>query len=206
MLRYLNHTVDDSIFKLSVGPTCYRDFVGTNLYGQAWLDRVAWECFSNPVGTTATLVTADNLICYGRRSQRVAFHAGYVHTFGGALEIIDRRPDGTIDVFASLMRELDEELALTADDLMNLQCVGLIRDKQIHQPELLFEARLRMTTDELRKKWKTAESGDEHEAIVTLQDSPEAIAPFIESCGPIAPVAIGALLIHRQTAFSEPCT
>lgn len=201
MLRYVSHRATESTFEMSVGPTCYRDFVGTNLYGQAWLDRVGWQCFSNAVGTTATLVTADSLICYGRRSQRVAFHAGHVHTFGGALELSDRKPDGTVDVFAALLRELREELGIGPGDLDDLTCVGLIRDKEIFQPELLFEARVKLTAVMLKERWKTAESADEHDEIVTLQDKPEAILPFIRSCKLIAPVAIGALLIHGQIAI-----
>lgn len=203
MLRHISHHATESRFEMTVGLTCYRDFVGTNLYGQHWLDRVGWDSFSNPVGTTATLISADSLICYGLRSSRVAYHAEHVHTFGGALEMSDRRPDGSVDVFAALLRELHEELALDPTDLLDLTCVGLIRDKEIHQPELLFEARMRFTADELRERWKTAESRDEHQGIVTLEDKPDAIFPFIRSCKHIAPVAIGALLIHGRLAHGQ---
>ncbi|MBI5762530.1 MAG: hypothetical protein HZA51_03280 [Planctomycetes bacterium] len=202
MLRYVSHAVREDAsgqrFEMTVGPTCYRDFVGTNLYGGHWLDRVGWERFSNAVGTTATILTADGMICYGRRSQRVAFHAGHVHTFGGALEMNDRTADGSVDVFGSLRRELREELALTPDDIDAIECVGLIRDKEIHQPELLFEARVRLTAKEIHIRWESAEAKDEHEGIVSFRDDPAAIEAFISSCGAIAPVAVGALVIHRM--------
>jgi 8-oxo-dGTP pyrophosphatase MutT (NUDIX family) len=209
MLRYVRHAVDEepspglSTFEMTVGPTCYRDFVGTNLYGQRFLETAGWECFSNPVGTTATLVSADRFICYGRRSARVAYHAHHVHSFGGALEMRDRAADGAVDAFASLRRELHEELALSVDDLDDLHCVGLIRDTEIHQPELLFEARLKLTATELRDRWKSAEARDEHAEIVTLSDDPDSIVPFIKSCGPIAPVAIGALFILGRMAWGD---
>jgi 8-oxo-dGTP pyrophosphatase MutT (NUDIX family) len=202
MLRYVSHAVRSTpsgeTFEMTVGPTCYRDFVGTNLYGQRWLGRVGWECFSNAVGTTATILTTDGMICYGRRSERVAFHAGHVHTFGGALEMNDRAADGSVDVFGSLQRELREELGLTPDDLESLDCVGLIRDKEIHQPELLFEARVRLTAAQVRSRWETAEAKDEHAEVVTLEDRAESIELFIKSCDLIAPVAVGALEIHEQ--------
>lgn len=202
MLRYVSHSVEAEAprqrFEMMVGPTCYRDFVGTNLYGGHWLERVGWESFSNAVGTTATILTADGMICYGRRSQRVAFHAGHVHTFGGALEMNDRAADGSVDVFGSLRRELREELALTSDDIAAIECVGLIRDKEIHQPELLFEARVRLTADEIRVRWESAEAKDEHEGLVSFRDDSAAIDEFISTCGAIAPVAVGALEIHRR--------
>lgn len=209
LLRYVRHSVEcgrsgePTTFELTVGPTCYRDFVGTNLYNHHRLNEIGWERFANPVGTTATLISSDGLICYGRRSSRVAYHAAHVHTFGGALEEQDRGADGGVDPFASLCRELREELDLRRDDLAGLCCVGLIRDKEICQPELLFEARLRMTAADLRERWEHAESRDEHEDVVTLPDAPDAIVPFIKTCGPIAPVAVGALFLHGRRAWGE---
>jgi 8-oxo-dGTP pyrophosphatase MutT (NUDIX family) len=204
-LRYVEHRVDPDPprFHLTVGPTSYRDFVGTNLFNRHRLDEFGWHRFANPVGTTATLVSADGLICYGRRSERVAYHASHVHTFGGALEGQDLSPEGQVDPFASLLRELREELSLRPDDLRDLICAGMIRDKEIHQPELLFEARLTLTADALRERWRSAESRGEHVEIVTLPDQPEAIVPFIKGCGPIAPVAVGALMLHGRACWGR---
>lgn len=198
LLRYMSHRVIEAPrqFELTVGPTCYRDFVGTNLYNNVRVAEFGWESFSNPVGTTATLLTRDGRICYGRRSMQVAFHAGYVHTFGGALEPGDRDAAGAIDVFDSVRRELHEEVGLRADELDSLICVGLIRDTEILQPELLFEARVPLTTAELIERWSEAEARDEHHELVDLADAPEAIVPFIKTCGKIAPVAVGALMLH----------
>jgi len=202
LLRYVRHDVRTSprgeIFTLTVGPTCYRDFVGTNLFNKHRLAEFGWERFANPIGTTATIVSADNRICYGRRSSRVSYHANHVHTFGGALEIADMAADGRIDAFAAVARELEEELGLRREELHDLICVGMIRDKEIHQPEMLFEARIELTVEELRQRWQTAEAKSEHDEIVSLPDEPGAIAPFIRSCGPIAPVAVGALIIHEK--------
>lgn len=207
LLRYVRHealrAADGERFDLTVGPTCYRDFVGTNLYGGQWLAKCGWETFSNAVGTTATVITADNQICYGRRSERVSYHAGHVHTFGGALESADRAADGSIDAFASVARELKEELGLALEELRDFICVGMIRDREIHQPEMLFEARLDLTAAELRDRWEAAESRDEHDDIVSLANEPDAIVPFIKSCGPIAPVAIGALFLHGRLTWGE---
>ena len=200
LLRYVRHSIDNGPegerFHLTVGPTCFRDFVGTNLYNRHRIDEFGWHRFANPIGTTATLLTRDGRICYGRRSMRVAYHAGHVHTFGGSLEAGDRKVDGTIDAFASVARELTEELGLRPEETRGLVCVGLIRDKEIHQPELLFEARVDLTADEVRERWQTAEAKDEHDVIVTVDDVPDEIVPFIRSCRAIAPVAIGALFIH----------
>ncbi len=181
---------------LTVGPTCYRDFVGTNLFNHHRLEEFGWHLFANPIGTTATLITRDGRICYGRRSARVAYHALHVHTFGGGLEESDRSADGTIDPFASLCREMDEELSLSRDDLADLVCVGLLRDKEICQPEMLFEAGINLTAEELRARWETASGRDEHQEIIAFPDEPDAVVAFTKGCDAIAPVAVGALFLH----------
>lgn len=207
LFRYLSHSVDgegdDARFELTVGPTCYRDFVGTNLFNNHLLERFGWDRFANPIGTTATIITRDGRICLGRRSERVAYHAGHVHTLGGGLEERDRAENGVIDAMGSVARELEEELNLRRTELPGLGCVGLIRDREIHQPELLFEVELGLTASELRSRWLTAEARDEHEDLETLPDEPSAVVPFIKSCGRIAPVAIGALLLHGRARWGE---
>ncbi|MCA9255482.1 MAG: hypothetical protein KDA33_07580 [Phycisphaerales bacterium] len=210
LLRYLSHRVAlDAVghparFEMVVGPTNYRDFVGTNLFNHDRIGEFGWERFSNPVGTTATLMTSDGRICYGRRSAKVSYHAEHVHTFGGAFEEADRLPDGSIDPFASVAREITEELGIARDELIDLTCVGLVRDKEIYQPELLFEASLPMTGAEVEQRWASAEAKDEHDALVFLADAPDAILPFVQSCGPIAPVATGALFLRGLLQWGEP--
>lgn len=207
LFRYLSHSVegegDDARFTLTVGPTCYRDFVGTNLFNKHLLWRFGWNRFANPIGTTATIVTGDGRICLGRRSVRVAYHAGHVHTFGGGLEARDRAADGTIDAIGSVARELKEELNLDARELCGLACVGLIRDREIHQPELLFETAVDLSESDLRRRWQTAEAAEEHDDLVALPDEPDALVPFVRTCGRIAPVAIGALALHGRARWGE---
>ncbi|HWL93143.1 MAG TPA: hypothetical protein VNT79_06385, partial [Phycisphaerae bacterium] len=144
-----------------------------------------------------------NLICYGLRSARVSYHALHVHTFGGSLEAGDRRPDGRVDPFASVAREIVEELNVRPEELRDLVCAGLIRDREIHQPEMLFEAKIDLTAADLRERWKAAESKDEHDDLVTLPNEPDAVLPFVRSCGLIAPVAVGALFLHGRLRWGE---
>lgn len=196
LLRYLSHDAGPDHFHLDVGPTCYRDFLGTNLYHRHRVEDFGWNRFANPVGTTATLILPGGMLIFGRRSSQVAWHAGYLHTFGGALEEIDRGDGPVIDAFAAVLRELHEEAGLTAADVEDLTCVGLIRDREIHQPELLFEARIRLSLAELFSRWRTAESAGEHVGLAAVEPHPGAIAPFLENYAPIAPVAAAAIFVH----------
>ncbi len=196
LVRWIGHRVADDALHVDVGPTNYRDFVGTNLHNRHRIAELGRERFSNPIGTTATIISNDGYLLYGRRSHRVAYHSGHLHTFGGALEEADLRPDGSIDVFAAVHRELGEELALTPEHIVGTVCVGLIHDHEIWQPELLFEARVRQTRDELLGRLDHADAHQEHSAIEAVPDEPDALLPFIHQAAPVAPVAIGAICLH----------
>jgi hypothetical protein len=215
LLRYISHetantqrsrTSQSEIIEelhLTVGPTCYRDFVGTNLYNHDRLTEFGWHQFANPIGTTAILRTTDQFIVLGRRSSRVAYHAEHVHTFGGALEPRDRISEDRIDPFSSVRRELHEEAALSESDISELICVGLIRDKEIHQPELLFEAELNIVLSELIRRFERAQARNEHAGLTILQEHPDLVLPFLSSRQPIAPVAVGSLLLRGRRIWGE---
>ena len=200
LVRLIDHRLDDDRLHLRVGPTTYREFVGTNLYGPdpSGVERFGLDRFANPLGTTMALVTVDGFIIYGRRSEQVVYHAGYVHTIGGALEPGDRTADGDVDVFSSVVREVGEELGLAADDLTDVVCTGLIRDHEIHQPELLFDGQCRLDRQEVLARWQRAEGRAEHVGIVCLPDQPDQVVPFVASAAPIAPVAVAALMLHGR--------
>ena len=196
LIRYAGHDCRDGRLAIRAGPTNFRDFVGTNLLNGKLVGQVGWAHFANPIGTTATVISSDGHLLYGRRSDRVAFHANHVHTFGGGLEDRERADDDTVDAFASVERELHEELQIDIDEIAELVCVGLIHDREIHQPELIFDATVTLTRSELLDRLDLNDAHQEHTAMESCADEPTAVVPFIRSAGLIAPVAIGALLLH----------
>jgi 8-oxo-dGTP pyrophosphatase MutT (NUDIX family) len=181
---------------LTLGPTCYRDFIGTNV---ARMDGhpVDASDLADPVGISVTIVTRDGFLVQGRRSQRVAVHAGFLHTFGGMLEEEDRTTEG-YDVFASARRELGEELGLTAGDFADLTITGLVRDALLYQPEILFDASTHLTRSRLEERFRAAQHAHEHVAIESVPDDPDAVVPFITRAAPIAPVGQAGLLLHGR--------
>ena len=75
---------------------------------------------------------------------------------------------------------------------------GLVRDRALHQPELLFEATSILTRDDLRKRFDPQLSHAEHTAIEFVHDDPDAIIPFLERAAPVTPVAQAAMLLHGR--------
>ena len=196
LVRWVGHRVEDGVLHVDTGPTDYRDFLGTNVHNAHRVAELGRERFSNPIGTTATVISRDGWLLYGRRSHRVVVHAGYLHTFGGSLEEADLRPGNVVDPFAAVGRELFEELGLGPGHIDEMVCVGLIHDHELVQPEMLFEAGVNLTRDDLLLRLDHSDVHQEHTAIESVRDEPDALAPFIRRSAPIAPVALAAICLH----------
>jgi len=115
----------------------------------------------------------------------------------------ERRVDGTFDVFESVRRELNEELAIEPADIADMVCLGLIHDTTIRQPELIFDVYLRLSRSQVEMRFGSDGPRQEHDAIVALADEPASAVPFIRSAPLIAPIAVGAICLHGRRCFGE---
>lgn len=203
LARYLRHDVRDGILTIDAGPTDYRQFVGTNLFNPDQGEKIGWDLYSSAIGISAVVATADGWLLFGRRSQQVVFHKGCVHTFGGMLEMAERRADGTFDAFGGILRELGEEAGVQPAEVEDILCLGLIRDATIRQPELVFDVRIKKSRTEMSGCLGADEAGSEHAAVVACRDAPEAVLWFIRSHQPVTAVAIGAMCLRGRRAFGE---
>lgn len=203
LTRYLAHRVENGVLTIDVGPTDYMNFIGSNYMNVHRVAEFGWELYGNPIGTSAVLLSADGWLILGRRSERVACHPGYVHTFGGGLEARERRPDGTFDAFASTQRELNEELGLHPGDVPHLVCIGMIQDAAVQQPELIFQAELALNRDQLGQRLRPDDPHEEHTALLVCRSEPDAVVPFILAEKKFAPIAVGALCLFGRHKFGE---
>lgn len=201
LARVLRYRTFEGMLEVEVGPSDYANFLATNYLHPHLGPQIGWELFSNPLGTSATIRTADGWLVQGRRNERVACHPGYVHSFGGGIEPGERRADGTFDAFASIGRELREELGIDGAEIVEQVCLGMIRDARIRQPEMIFDVAVRLTRDELAGR--IAAGDEEHTRIESCRDEPGAIVAFIAGIDRIAPVAVGALLMHGRRQWGE---
>jgi len=203
IVRLLRHRVEDTHLLMEGGPSDFAHFVGTNYLNYHRADEFGWDVFGNPIGVSGILITCDGWILYGRRNQKVACHPGYVQAFGGSLEMQERQPDGTFDAFACVLRELQEEAGVQPEDVKKTVCLGMARDRQIRQPELVFDVRIRQSREEMANRLRYDDPEQEHEEIVACREAPEAIVPFVQQMAPVSPVAIGALFLHGRQHFGS---
>jgi len=203
LLRYLRHRLENGKLLIEAGPTDYAAFMATNYLNPHRAEEFGWASYSHPIGISATVITADGWLLYGRRNEKVACMAGYAHTFGGTLEPGEMLPDGTYDAFAGLRRELDEELGLQENEIERLICLGMIRDGRIRQPELIFDAYVRLPKSDMVGRIRPDRPHEEHTEVLACRDEPQAILPFIRATPRIAPILVGALIHHGRYRFGS---
>jgi len=197
LAKLVGAATDGDKLALVMGDTDYRAFVGTNLCNAHTVASIGAEGLADALGTSALVVTSDGYLLLGRRNTRVFFHSGYLHTFGGMVESVDCTDDGKYDVFSALLRELREELRLADSEVVDIVCTGLVRDRSILQPELIFDVHVGTSRQHLIERFNPNHD-DEHTTLEHCDDLPEAIVPFVRRVAPITPVAISALLLHAR--------
>ncbi len=162
-----------------------------------------WRDFANPIGTSATVIASDGWLLFGRRSDRVICHAGYVHTFGGGLEPADGLGQPEIDPFSCIQRELNEELGITPAEITQMSCLGLLRDPSVHQPELIFDAWVELPRAEIEARMAPDGPEQEHAELLACREEPRAMTEFARHTRLLAPIALGALLLHGLQLFGR---
>ena len=212
MLRLDSHVARDVTGKgttlaLSLSKTSYKNFVGTNMALFRDDVRIAPEHLANPLGLSALVICSDAKILLGLRGKGTFLYSGYWHTFGGTADLGDVGEDGSVSVFDVMARELEEELGITDEETSQLRCIGLVRDRFILQPELIFEARVALSSIEVAQRLHGAhpQSSDEHDRLMTVDDTTEAAGRFSDAHGMnTTPVARAALAHHF--AVTAPST
>jgi len=194
MCRLESWSATPQRFAMALSRTSYKEFVGTNLTRAGDLvDRYGTGALANPVGVSVALRTADGFLLLGRRNANVAYYPGRVHPFAGAME-----PREGADPFATVARELEEELALPATATADVRLIGLVADDSIRQPELIFAADTVRTRDEVA----TALDAAEHDGLYAVRTTPDALVAVSRE-PQFTPVALATILLWGRRAHGD---
>ena len=179
--------------RLTLSPTSYKPFVGTNMANPHLADAHGRDVMANPLGVSPALLTSDGWLMLGRRNGRVAYYPGRVHPFAGSMEPADA------DVFAAVRRELREELSLADADVPDVRCTGVAEDVNLRQPELIFAA----TTTLARAAVEARLDPDEHAGTWAVRATADAVATAVEADRGLTPVGAAALLLWGRLRFGD---
>lgn len=182
--------------KLLLAPVSFKEFWGTNLTNAHLRYAHGSDVLADALGVSAAVTTGDGFLLMGRRSHTVAFHPGKIHPIGGMVE-----PSATTGAppnpFGSMLKELSEETGLSAGCVRDIVCLGLVRDKRIVQPELIFDVTVDADVETVLRALIGAIDASEHTDLIPICDHPAAVVSFIEQqYGQLTPVAVATLMLH----------
>lgn len=203
LCRLLDFRADTEVLELTLGPTGFKQFLGTNLTHSRLRYVHGPEVLANPLGVSAAVTTSDGFLILGRRSRRVIHNADKLHPIGG---MVEPTPVGSPppDPFAAILAELQEETNVTADAIRQVTCMGLVRDKHVVQPEMIFDVGLSVDAHTLSGLARQAVDADEHESLILLMNYPSSVVAFLEKHTEIlTPVAVASLLLHGLHAWGS---
>ncbi|NNF78041.1 MAG: NUDIX hydrolase, partial [Rhizobiales bacterium] len=106
LLLMVNGGLSDGLFKADLIEVDYASFITWRDWG--WCDKAVHDCYG-----CAVLMSADGALVMGRMGNHT-INAGMIYPPGGSLTREDLLPGGTVDMTASIARELGEETGLAA--------------------------------------------------------------------------------------------
>lgn len=195
LCRLLEFQADQKQLLLTLGPTNFKHFLGTNLTQAPMRYVHGPEVLANPLGVAAAVITDDHFLLMGRRSNSVQFYPQRVHPVSG---MVEPPADGRFpDPFAAMLHELHGEVGITAEMVAAITCMGLVRDKSIVQPELVFDIKLKVDAQTIREVSSRAADAHEHQELILVLDFPASVIMFIEkNLELLTPVGLSTLLLH----------
>lgn len=182
------------MLELCFSRTSYKLFLGTNLHHPEVADRYGQAALANPVGASCALVAAGGELMMGRRNQSVAYYPGRIHPFAGALE-----PSERVDVFGEVRRELKEELAMEGAHIAEMRCLGIVEDRSLRQPEMIFLVRSNLTRQQIEGRV----DAKEHQASASISPTPAAAEEALRQTQSLTPVAMATILLWGKGMFGD---
>jgi hypothetical protein len=201
LARLVSYAQHDKKLELNLGPVSFKEFLGTNLTNASMRYQHGTEVLADALGVSAAIITSDSYILLGRRSQQVMFHAGLLHPLGGIVEL---ESQDKVDPFEVIETELAEEAGLDRRRIQQTLCLGLVRDKKIVQPELIFGVTVDVEAGALREQAANAPDSFEHTELVAARNESSSLVAFIgQNFAELTPVAVATLLLHGMKCWGS---
>lgn len=184
----------DEKLDLFLRPTDYKTLLYSNRHTNDIVTNWGEECLSRALGISVVVTTQDQMLLLIKRSASVGEYPNYYDVFGGHIDC--SQTENIPDVFVAMMKEIDEELALSRD-LFSLIGIGLIIATVHKKPELLFWANVQLSSKDILKLANAAVDRYEYHNILKIKNDKSKIKEFLHQHKQmISPSAYGCLCIY----------
>lgn len=198
MTRLIDWSRSANSLHLDLGPTDYRTFVGTNLRHPEIADRYSADALANPLGVSIAVITSDNQIVLQKRSQNVFELPGYYHVGGGNVEPVDVAGPDAPGIASTVQRELEEELAITPEQIAELVCLGLAENVHVRKPDLLVASYVTLSSIEIAPR-----QNPEYSELIFVSDE-RALTRFLtDNAKTTSPAGMACLLALGQHLYGS---
>jgi len=171
--------IDGKLLRLDLGLTDFKEYIGTTQHAlkdaefrKRLMDAGIADAndpnvyFSNPLSSCTAIVTSDGYLPVGMRGKAVAIYPSVPHIIGGYVKVNgNNKPDFTVkdvDLFANMLKELREELAISQEEVASADFLGIVRNRITRGPEMMYLMKVALTASEVESRWKT-KSKDKYE-------------------------------------------
>ncbi len=183
MYRLNNASLNKNQLKLRLGLTDFKEYIGTtqealinNSFRKKLINAGTEDhndpnyYFANPLAVCTNIITSDNKIPIGMRSNTVAIYKNVPHIIGGYVKVNgENKPDFSVkdvNLFDNILKELEQELGLNQEHIISSDFLGLVRNNITRGPEMIYNMTLNITSEELIYSWKhNSEDRFEHRDI-----------------------------------------
>jgi len=215
MLRLNNASLESDELTLELAITNFKDYIGTTQ--SALIDPEFREqlmqagvedqgdpsfYFANPLATCVNIVTSDGLVPVGMRSDKVAIYPNVPHVIGGYVKVNgDNNPNfkvADIDLYNNMLKELREELGVSEDQLSSIDFRGIVRNNITQGPEMVFNAIINLTGDELLANWSSNSRDRFEHRNITMYNRADLVKFLEQWSGLMVPSGEAALRLYLK--------
>lgn len=157
--------VKDAKLVLDLSEATFKDLQGTNATHWILKDIYGSEYLANGILVQAVVYSSDGNIILGKRNTGVKKQFEQFAVFGGTIDKDELIVKDSETFFDSIRLELKQEIEVEPKEIESLVITHLVEDWK-HYPVFTFEAKLRLTTQELQDKFKN-NSKVEHSQIMS---------------------------------------
>jgi hypothetical protein len=187
------------ILHVTLGDTGYKEYVTTRV-PQFYQGRQRQE-LGNALAVCSVVETSDSYILLDKRLG-VDVYVGRYHVIGGFFERDrDSTDDAQPDPFGAMRREIREETGISAADIAEQYCLGLVYDLATPHAELCFLTRLHIPLSEVKTR---IPEEDEIKQLETLYVTEQSLRDFIvRNHGNISATGEPNLLLYGELLYSK---
>ena len=178
--------------KLDTMHTTYDDFYITRT--KEFQKKYPKEPCPNVLSVGCIIVTNDNYVILGIRSNSLALSPGKITVISGMVDNNDIVDLKHVDLFGCIKREIKEELGIKSNEIGDLLCLGLVDNFGQQNTYVPFFCRVNLSVKRINER----ENDGEFTEILEIENSEKAISKILKNNYNLSDIVTPTLQIYLK--------